>query len=471
MASEYVTDPISSSFNQDIWYTRLKNGDPYGIFHPGYPINDILPNSICSNYGKTNKYIVINQFFPEGGIEKGFSFSEFDGENFSFPAEIHVAGFNQISSELNLTSSLDSSIMILAMDDGTGNGMDLFISFRIGEHRYSHPINLGPKVNTKYRESAPMFTHDMKKIYFSSDRPGGYGGTDIYYVERSDISFQSWSEPVRLDPPLNSPFNDSHPHIMRDNNTIFFASTRGGTSDIYKAQLIRQKLPYQITVNITVINSLTGKPSPAEITWANAYKNDKLGVFNSLDGICRYKFFENKPVVFHAVHNNIASEKIIIDPQDMVASGKNQIDITLILKPEDKLIIKSEQNIDDSNQQLSLLEVKDNLILHNIYFERTKPDLIQESYTDVQKLANLLNANPFMNISIAGHTDNVGEKFGLMRLSEERAKTIKKFLIEKGIAAHRVSALGYGDSKPLAPNDTEENKSKNRRVEIRIVGQ
>ncbi|MBL0023671.1 MAG: OmpA family protein [Saprospiraceae bacterium] len=75
-----------------------------------------------------------------------------------------------------------------------------------------------------------------------------------------------------------------------------------------------------------------------------------------------------------------------------------------------------------------------------------------------------------LNISIAGHTDNVGEKFGLIKLSEERAKTIKNYLIEGGIAAFRVTALGYGDSKPLAPNDTEENKSKNRRVEIRIVG-
>jgi OOP family OmpA-OmpF porin len=102
-------------------------------------------------------------------------------------------------------------------------------------------------------------------------------------------------------------------------------------------------------------------------------------------------------------------------------------------------------------------------------FERTKPSLLKESYSEVQKLANLLRANPTMNISITGHTDNVGEKSALIKLSHDRAVAIKKILLEKGIPAHRVTALGYGDLKPLAPNDTEQNKSKNRRVEIKIV--
>ena len=470
IASEYVGEPLSSSFNQDIWYSRIKDGEPYGIFHPGYPINDVLPNSICANYGKSNSFLIINQFPPEGGIEKGFSMTDFDGEKFSFPTSLFISGFNQISSEVNLTASLDSSIMILAMDDGSGNGMDLYLSFRSGDNRYTAPISLGNEINSEYRESTPMLSHDMKRIYFSSDRPGGYGGTDIYFSERKDISFTSWSKPEKLNPPLNSPFNDSHPHVMKDNNTIFFTSKRAGSSDIYRAKLIRPKLSGSILVNITVIHSETGKPSPAEISWGTAYQNQKSGFFNSKDGICRYKFFENKPVFFQAANRNLLSQEVILDPQDLMAEGKKEVNIELILNPEGKLIIKSEKKLEDSGATLSELQIKDNIILHNIFFERTKPDLVSESYKEVQKLANLMRANPFMNISIAGHTDNVGDKFELIRLSEERARTIKRILLEKGIPAHRVTALGYGDSKPLAPNDTEENKSKNRRVEIKIVG-
>lgn len=470
IASEYVGEPLLSGFNQDIWYSRIKNGEPYGIFHPGYPINDVLPNSICANFGKSNSFLVINQFPPEGGIEKGFSITDFDGEKFTFPQPLFISGFNQISSEVNLTASLDSTLMILAMDDGSGNGMDLYLSFRSGDKKYTAPVNLGKEINSEYRESTPMLSHDMKRIYFSSDRPGGFGGTDIYYVERQDISFTSWSKPEKLNPPLNSAFNDSHPHVMRDNNTIFFTSTRGGTSDIYRAKLIRPKLSGTLMVNITVINTENGKASPAEISWGTAYQSKKSGFFNSKDGICRYKFFENKPIVFQASNRNLISQEIIVDPQDFVIVGKKEINIELILKPEEKLIIKSEKKQEDSKVSLAGLQIKDNIILHNIFFERTKPDLVSESYTEVQKLANLLIANPFMNISISGHTDNVGDKFALMKLSEERALAIKKILLEKGIPSYRVTALGYGDSKPLAPNDTEENKSKNRRVEIRVVG-
>ena len=93
IASEYIAEPLSSGFNQDIWYTRLNRGQPYGIFHPSYPINDVLPNSICSNFGTSNSFLIINQFFPEGGIENGFSVSEFDGVSFTFPRPLHIAGF------------------------------------------------------------------------------------------------------------------------------------------------------------------------------------------------------------------------------------------------------------------------------------------------------------------------------------------------------------------------------------------
>lgn len=66
LASKPIINPLKSSYNQDIWYSKLKNGQTEGIYHPGYPINDVLPNSICSNYGMSNTFLVINQFDPKG---------------------------------------------------------------------------------------------------------------------------------------------------------------------------------------------------------------------------------------------------------------------------------------------------------------------------------------------------------------------------------------------------------------------
>lgn len=493
IASEYIAEPLSSGYNQDIWYTRLKNETPYGIFHPPYPINDVLPNSICSNFGTTNGYLVINQFYPKGGIEKGFSVTQFDGESFSFPQPIHISGFNQISSEVNITSSVDSTLLVLAMKNELTQSMDLFISFRMLPGKYSSPIYMGPSINSEYRESTPMLSHDMKKIYFTSDRPEGIGGTDIYVSERLDASFTKWSKPQRLDPPLNSEYNDSHPHLMKDDNTIFFTSDRNGSSDIFKAKLKRTKITNPIVVNIKVINKSTGSTFPAEIIWGPAYKNKKSGHFNSKDGICKYKFFENKPIEFTASNRELQSETIVIDPQHLLEQGKFSTDIELVLSPSDMLVIKTTEtpnnvnvlqklkSLPDIESQIqpkttnenwndtSVLVIKENVIVHNIYFERTKASLLEASYPEVQRLANLLRTNPSINISIAGHTDNVGEKSALIKLSHDRAVAIKKLLLEKGIPAHRVTALGYGDTKPLAPNDTEQNKSKNRRVEIKIV--
>ncbi|MBK8055607.1 MAG: OmpA family protein [Saprospiraceae bacterium] len=492
IASEYIPDPLSSGYNQDIWYTRLNNGQPYGIFHPSYPINDVLPNSICSNFGTSNSFLIINQFFPEGGIEKGFSVSEFDGESFTFPRLLHIAGFNQISSEINLTASRDSTILILAMKGGSTRNMDLFVAFRISDGRYTSPVHLGPSINSEYRESTPMLSHDMKKLYFASDRTDGYGGTDIYVSERLDLTYTNWSRPNKLDPPLNSEYDDAHPHLMNDDNTIFFTSNRNGSSDIFKAKLKRSKITIPITVNIKVIHQETGKNHPAEISWGPAYNNIKSNTFYSKNGICKYKFFENKAMVFQAANRELQSEEVIIDPQYLIENGKNVIDIELILIPQQKLIIKRtdiEQRWeakpehlvketskpagsikeDVENRDDMPLKIVEDIIVHNIYFERTKPELLKESYPEVLKLAGLLTANPSMNISIAGHTDNVGEKNALIKLSQDRAIAIKKILLEKGIPAYRVTALGYGDTKPLAPNDTEQNKSKNRRVEIKIL--
>ncbi|MFZ1524898.1 MAG: OmpA family protein [Saprospiraceae bacterium] len=491
IASEYIAEPLSSGFNQDIWYTRLNRGQPYGIFHPSYPINDVLPNSICSNFGTSNSFLIINQFFPEGGIENGFSVSEFDGVSFTIPRPLHIAGFNQISSEINLTAGRDSTILILAMKGGSTRSMDLFVAFRMSDGRYTTPVHLGPSINSEYRESTPMLSHDMKKLYFASDRTDGYGGTDIYVSERLDLTFTNWSTPKKLDPPLNSEYDDSHPHLMNDDNTIFFTSNRNGSSDIFKAKLKRSKITTPITVNIKVIHQETGKSHPAEISWGQAYKNQKSNTFHSKNGICKYKFFENKAMAFQAVNRELQSEGVIIDPQYLIEVGKNEIDIELILTPQQKLIIKrtdiedrgeakpkqlvlgtstlGKSKEDSENGDNTLLKIVENIIVHNIYFERTKPDLLEESYPEVQKLASLLRANPSMNISIAGHTDNVGEKAALVKLSQDRAVAIKKILLEIGIPAYRVTALGYGDTKPLAPNDTEQNKSKNRRVEIKIV--
>ena len=475
IASQPITDPFASSYNQDIWYTKLRNNETEGIYHPGYPINDVLPNSICANFGKENRYLVINQFASFGGIDRGFSVTEKKGRDFVFPTPINIKNFTSKSSEVNITASLDSSILIIAMHTkDTAENMDLFVSFHSGEHNYSEPIHMGNDINSYFRESTPMFTHDGKRLYFTSDRPGGYGGKDIYFSDRLDFTYTKWSVPIRLNPPVNSVFDDSHPHLLKDNNLIYFTSNRDGTSDIFSAKLIREQLNREIVITIHIINGATGKKMVGEVTWGEAYKENRDGFFRAKDGIYGHKFFENKPMSFIATNRNYISQEVIIDPQELVNAGIYKQTIELVMNADSTYGKKSEATKVVHQKEpaaITELDLKNTIMLNNIYFERAKPIVLPESYPSIDKLAEVLRTRPKLYIQIVGHTDNVGDKGALKILSEQRADAIKNLLVERGVPTARIDTHGYGDSKPLGPNDIEANKSKNRRVEIKIISQ
>ena len=115
------------------------------------------------------------------------------------------------------------------------------------------------------------------------------------------------------------------------------------------------------------------------------------------------------------------------------------------------------------------LKVNDIIKLDKIYFDQSKYDLRPESREQLQKLYRTLRDNPKLKIEIAGHTDNVGDARLNQYLSENRAKVIYSYLLRKNIASNRLKHKGYGQTRPVAPNDTEDNKALNRRVEFVVL--
>lgn len=107
--------------------------------------------------------------------------------------------------------------------------------------------------------------------------------------------------------------------------------------------------------------------------------------------------------------------------------------------------------------------------LENVYFEFGKSVLTPESFPALNELVELLKAEPGMEIEISGHTDNIGNSASNLRLSHERAESVRRYLIRKGISSQRISAVGYGDTLPVASNETEEGRQMNRRTEVKIL--
>ena len=470
-----ISDPVGSSFNQDVWMASME--DMETVIHPGPPINNALPNSICSNYSRDNEYIIINEFPVNGGMKAGFSFIEMTDEGrFTIPIAIQIKDFRKIGATISLAMSTDHQHIFIAMDE-QGN-QDIFMSRNALKNIYARPVKLGSEVNTSYRESTPFISQDKNRLYFSSDRPGGYGGMDIYYCERQDYTYKNWSEPKLLGPPINSEFDDSHPYVMLDENTIYFSSDRAGTSDIYSAKMYRDDLlDKPMAVNINVYGQDSNLLLGSEILWKEAYKeNPEIGFFRSNTGQYRYIIEDNVPMLFEARRRSLVAPEIFIDPQEYKDQGIHEVTLDFYLKDRrtheqleamNKISQPKKIDIED----ILPLEINKTIILHNIYFAQSKPDVLEASYPALNNLATVLKKRPHIVIRIEGHTDNVGDKRALMELSWLRAEAIKNFLVEQGVKSENIETQGFGDTRPLTNNSTEAKRQQNRRVEIRVIKQ
>ena len=143
-------------------------------------------------------------------------------------------------------------------------------------------------------------------------------------------------------------------------------------------------------------------------------------------------------------------ESVVAKPSTLSASVAN---------PKEKLPASAGKSFDK-------IEKGKAIILNNVYFEQSSFIMQKESYPELDKVVLMLKSNPQTKIEIGGHTDNIGDNRLNLALSENRAKVILNYLVSKGIEEDRLLYKGYGGTKPVAANDTEDNKKKNRRVEI-----
>lgn len=491
ITGEHGVDPQHSTFNQDVWYSHYHEGEIYNLFHPGYPLNSALPNSICSHYGKEGSYLVINQFGKEGGASAGFSIVKKQNDiDFTFPQPLIINDFDMSGSEVNVSMSLDKEYIIIAMEGpNSRGGQDLYLSIKGYQGVYSQPIHLGDILNSAYREATPFFSQDKQKLYFASNRPGGYGGMDIYVCDRLDYSFKKWSRPKLLGRPINSESDDSHPYVQVDENSILFTSNREGSSDIFYGKLKREKeLSYEIDINIYIVKGEKRTRANAQLYWAQAYEEEYDNFFRARDGKYKYKFVENIPMQFKAENRGYISDVVILDPQELQLAGIREMDLELIIekgtnrtsvfkrpvyKKTTETIVENKDSItqEQLDTELIPLETNSTVVLKNILFERATSNVLPVSFPSLLKLAKTLKRRSDVIIQVEGHTDNVGDSQALLDLSLSRANSIRDFLKQNGVPHNQVRTKGFGATRPITKNRTETERSKNRRVEIRVLKQ
>lgn len=353
-------------------------------------------------------------------------------------------------------------------------------------------------------ESMPSITADGKELYFVSNRPGGIGGYDIYKSFKDENG--EWSEPINIGKPINTAGDEKSPFIHTDTRTLYFSSNGRpgmGGYDIYYVKLDDnneksevKNIGYPINTENDEVGFIVSIDGKYGYFSSNNIKNESLG---GMDFYYFSLYNEAKPEEVLLVKGNLKSEDstkpikatvqiksleskrvdyIPVDEDgDYVVSLVKNEDYLLTIKGEDIVYQSTYISAKDSveapvielEMEVQPIEVGIHYRLHNIYFGFNSADILQSSQKVLDEFIVFLNDHPTMTISIEGHTDNVGsDEFNLI-LSENRAKAVYNYLVNNGIDANRLQYKGFGESAPIATNETEEGRAMNRRTEFVIL--
>lgn len=386
-------------------------------------------------------------------------------------------------------------------EDGLGS-CDIYYSKKTNSG-WSKPKNIGSPINSPYWDSQPSLSPDGKDLYFVSNRPGGYGGSDIYVSHLQEDG--RWGKPHNLGEKINTSGDESSPFIHADNQTLYFASNGqpgiGGT-DLFFIRKKEQE-DWGKTTNLGYpINTIDhdGSIFVAADGRTAYFASDRTDSRGALD-LYQFELYpEARPIKTLYVQGNVYDKKTgesvtaVIDLTDL-ASGKTistlqsdrdgQFLVTLPVGKSYAFNVSKKGYLFYSNHfslpdtakwqafhidiSLQPFERKAQVVLENVFFDIDQYELRPESFVELDKVVALLQENPSLKIQINGYTDSTGQKEHNITLSQNRAGAVVHYLIKKGIAADRLSAKGYGSKNPIASNDTQKGRSKNRRTELEII--
>ncbi len=374
------------------------------------------------------------------------------GEPIKYPYPINTDAWEGDA----MLSSDGNAIIFVSKREGGLNPIyqdqDIYVCTKTKDG-WSDAINIGATVNTRYLERSPYLHSDMKTLYFSSKGHGGLGDLDVFMTKRlNDSTWTEWSEPINLGKEFNSTNQDWGYRVTTAGDKAYFAAENSKFNhDLYSATLPMKLRPYTVATLSGALVGLDGKPIEGVIRWEDLETGNVIGESksNPTDGSFfvvlplgkRYGYYIEKEG-FYPISKNIDLTKEV--------TAVTEVE-TITLPSYDIMINKG-------------LVVP----INNLFFDVDKSDILPASYPELNRIAQIIKERN-LRIEIAGHTDNSGSKDHNMNLSDLRAKAVANYLVSKGIFMRAITTKGYGDEKPVAPNVTEADKAKNRRVELKFI--
>jgi outer membrane protein OmpA-like peptidoglycan-associated protein len=358
------------------------------------------------------------------------------------------------------TIGADNRTLIFIRDtiSSLGNHSDIYQTVRQANGKWSTPEILGPQINTPGKEDCPFLHPDGQTLYFTSDSLPGMGDADFFFSRKQADG--SWGKAQNLGYPINTKGREAGLVVSLDGRTAYFASDREGGKgglDIYTFEMPEFARPQAVTyAKAKVSNAATGYPIVAKVEFTDV-KTGKVFVSASTksDGTFLVCLPAGKEYAL-----NVSKDKFLF-----FSDNFNLVESASFEKP---FLLDIELQPIGASDAPAKAGTGKPIVLRNVFFETGSAALRTQSTTELDRLAKLLTDSPGLKIQINGHTDNVGDDAFNQKLSEARAKSVQDYLLGKSIAPERLRFKGFGESKPLESNDTEDGRSKNRRTEFEV---
>src|SRR6476661_374088 len=387
----------------------------------------------------------------------------------------------------NYTSCLDASgtaLLVSAVLKTNLSNTDLYLCRLQPDGSWSSPQLLPAPLNTEGNETAPFLAPDGKTLYFTSDTHPGYGGNDIFVSTRLDDTWMKWSEPLNLGPAVNSVRDEMYYTAGAAGDYAYLAVDNGsGNSDIYRLVLPPTLRPAPtLLVRGRVLDAVTNQAiHTAEVRYEQLPTGSEAGVvLPAAAGSFEAVLPGGQLYGLRASANGYLSVNENLDLTDLKKYGEVTQDLLLmpILPPTEALTATTPKlntgpaaalpaTVQGVAAPAPVAEAP--IALHNVFFVQSKPVLLPGSFPELARLAQTLQEHPSLRLRLDGHTDNGGDPKANLVLSQQRVAALKAYLVKQGVAESRLETQGWGDTRPVAPNDSEANKRKNRRVEFVIL--
>ena len=552
---------------EDVMVTRKSGSQwspPQSAAIPTPVVNGVRSNIGSVGLSPDGQKLLV--YIGNGGNSGDIYASQLQGDKWGAPAKLGRE-VNSTYQENSAAFTSDEKVVYFASNRPGGlGGLDIYKAEKQPDGTWGAPVSLGPTINTKYNDEAPFIHPDKKTLYFTSDGPTAMGGSDIF---RTIYEKGKWTVPANLGSPINSVHDDSYFALSADGKKGYFSSNRPGGkggSDIYflgipeelgvvaltmmkgrilagdpakpvKTQIkIVDKMTNEVIKGVYNPNAKTGdyliifppnrqydmiieaegyKPYLVNINVPNqnyfyelyqevllspVMKDGKvvgqgIAVKNAFEDADKGKTDSNNGEVYAMMGKILSAddssalgallESVYSDPTDIAkmtsdekateakyiyndASGKMQAtkvgkETIYTMSALDTKAANAKKEVITQTTVLKAGKV------YIVYFDTDKVDLKADAKPELDKIHDFLKKNPTYSVKIAGHTDNTGTPERNLGISENRAKAVVGYLAAKGITTKRSFAKGYGQAEPLNGNASEEEKKKNRRVEISFV--